>query len=317
VISSFVGRDFKEIQNKSLEFYGQLNQNEKIRQYFHDLKKWSDKLMDHPESVDEKEVIDTCKDLLDRGKNDLINEEQKKEMRKIFEEFKEILNSLQNNKYSKSFKEGFQEVQKAFSGSILQALSQTRILAVPILKGLLNEIPLPRIVGRNSDTSYTIDNLYLRGREITLDDINFKFKFGIKEVMQLVIKIRNIEAVIRSAHFTYFSIGIFNDYEDEGTFTCNLGAKKWKLKWIIQQDKNRPPMLRLADVDGGVDKLDIEIEEAKHKIIDRVALALFSGDLKRRTSDAAENSLRNYAQLITQKFNEFFLQKKFYSARLF
>lgn len=315
VVGSLVGRDFKGIQNKLLEFYRKIYEDEKIRQYFHDLKKWSDKLMDHPESIDEKEVIDNCKDLLNRGKNDLINEEQKKEMRKIFEELKEVLNSLQNNKYSNSFKKGFQEVQKAFSGSILQALSQTRLLAIPILKGLLTEIPLPRIVGRNSDTSYTLDNLYVRGREITLDDVNFKFKFGIKEVMQLVITIRNIEAVIRSGHFTYFSVGIFNDYEDEGTFTCNLSSKKWKVKWIIQQDKNKPPMLRLADVDGGIDKLNIEIEEAKHKIIDRVALALFSGDIKRRTSDSAENALRNYAQLITQKFNEFFLQKKFYSGR--
>jgi len=311
VVCEFVGRkDLKQVEHRFMELYRVFTQDPKITEYLHNLRKWATSILDHPEKIKNDETIDEANKLIEQAR---LTFEGKPEQvfSEISKEWRHMLDVLQKDEYAAALKESFQEVQQAFEGSVFQALSQTRVLAIPILKEILREIPLPKIIGRTTDSAYTIDGLVLQGRELNLDDITFEFNFGMKQSMVLVVKINDIEGTIRNAHFTYVSSGLF-DWQDEGTFTCHVTSPRWKLKWIIEETPNQPLRLRLLKVDGSIDKLDITIEQARHKLLDRVSLALFSGEIKRKTCLVAENALLHQARLLTNKFNQFFLQKHFY-----
>jgi len=157
--------------------------------------------------------------------------------------------------------------------------------------------------------------MILQGKEINLDDISVNFKFGLNDLITLIFKIRNVSGSIRNINFEYKSSGMFS-WEDQGVISCDINSPYSKIKWIVRETPNQPLRFELASTHAEISKFKINIEQAKHKILDKMATSMFSGAIRRRVQTEAENSLEKQGNQITNRVNEQFanLQQKVSSA---
>jgi len=230
-------------------------------------------------------------------------------LHEINTELKDLLKRLQQDKYAQVLTAEMTELRDVFSDSIFETLAQVRHLALPVIKELLRELHLPKIENQTDTSHYIIDNMILQGKEINLDDVSVNIKFGLKDLMKLEFEIKNIQGKIQGVNFTYDNFGALK-WHDEGTFNCFLSVPKWKLKWIVKESKNQPPQFFLGKIDGNINQFSLDIEQAKHKFVDQMIVAWFSGNIKKRTELEIEKAMREHAQIITEKFNQMFVMEQ-------
>lgn len=309
VVQDMAGlKDLTPLQNKFWALYKTLNEDQESRKYFHELREFVNRVLSHPESVDDQQVIDESSRLSNQGST-LIRSKYSHQLKDITTEFKSILNSLQTNEYSRQYQQHMTAFQETIRASPFETLSQARHLMFPLIRELMNEFPLPRVEGTTENGTYTIDNMVLQGRQLNLDDIIVDMRFGLKDVMVLTLRIKGISAGIKNGNFTYNSTGMMS-WNDAGTFDVNIASPEWKIKWMVVERNNQPMRLEISKVDVRLRTFNITIEEAKHKILDRMFLGLFTTTLRKKAEDALESSIRKQAATSGDKFNSMFFPTK-------
>jgi regulator of replication initiation timing len=303
ILNRFTGRDLQTLEDHVRALYQDINNDPEAKSFFEDFRKWCDNVVNHPETARAEATTQDGKKLMDRSI--AIKNKYGKRFRELLDEIKLFAKSFQDDPYLNEYQRELKYMKRAFSGSFLDTMAQLRLLCLPLLQSMTAEIQMPRIEQRDPSGTWTVDSLVLRGREITLDDVNLSFKFGLKNLLKAVVEIKNIDVILRDVHFTYDRTSI-PSFFDEGKFNCRIQTPKWKLKWIVREETGRAPCFELAEVQGGIRKVAINITQANHKFLDNLLMPMMQGTLRRRAQNAVENAMRTQGELVTQKFNQFF-----------
>jgi hypothetical protein len=241
---------------------------------------------------------------------------RKKFGRKIsnqIEEFKEVLDSLQADKYLSAYKDQLQHFKDVTSsGSFIDTVSQFRHLALPIIKEMMQDIKLQPIDIKESFGHVTIDNLILKIQEVSIDDIFVQFKFGMKDLMMAEVKIKNIQAKFQDVKFTYERTAT-PQISDKGVLNCFVASRDWKMKMVVREERGRTPFFEMSEAKAGIRRFKIDIVESQHKVLNSLMLPFINATLRKRAQETIEGVLKEHGEFITHKMNELFSTSPFSS----
>jgi len=308
IMERFTERDLHAFWNNFKSLCKDVDNDHEAHQFFKQMRENADYIVNNPEKAQDQESINKSRQNFDRGLS--VMDRYGDRFRELFKEFKAVLHSLQDEKYALYYKQDIKSVGQSLRGNFLETAVQLRALLIPILKKSLEEIKLPRIEDSNQAASWTIDNIVLNGKETNLDDISLKFKIGLKDLIKVTLKVKNIDARFRGVEFTYNRTAT-PSWSDKGVLDCRFSSPCWKLKWIVDQDKGREPRFELAEASSRVKRLDINFVKAEHKWVDTILMPLWTPALRASARKGIENMLRARAEPLTDALNKYFTTEVF------
>jgi len=312
ILQRFVEKyDLRKLENNFWSLYNDMNTDPDARTFFHDLREWSNSIVDNPDSSESPEVTEQGKKLIDRAF--FIRRKYGRRVSDLVDQFKEVLDSFQADRYLSAYKEELQNMRDVTtSGSFIDTVSQFRHLALPIIKEMMQEIKLPQIEIKEKFGRITIDNLLLKIQEVSIDDIYVHFKFGMKDLMMAEVKIKNIQVKLQDVHFTYERTTT-PQISDSGKLNCSIASRDWKMRMVLREDRGKAPYFEMSEAKAGIRKVKIDIVESQHKVLGSLMLPFINATLRKKASDAIEGTLKEHGEFITHKMNELFSSSPFSS----
>jgi hypothetical protein len=309
ILQRFVdNRDLRPLHDSFWNLYREISSNEDARNYFSELKDWADRVVGNTASANSEVVVDQGMSLIGRGVH-IVRDRYGEKIEKLFKEAKWILEKLGENKYAQEMKQDIWEFREAFSGSLLQVVGQMRYIALPVLREFIAQLPLPKISHSDETTNYTIDNMYLKGKELRIEDVSLYLKVSTTDLLELIVSVRDLKLSLSDIHFTYERTAI-PKFSDQGICSADIRIPKMVLRWTVkEQDKGRPPRFQFEKMSTYFETVNINIEQAKHKLIDQVILTFMAGNIKASAQASLEESLKKQADLLSAKFDKFFIEQ--------
>jgi hypothetical protein len=301
------GKDLQAINGQFWSLYSRMNSDPQVQNFFYEMRQWGDNIVSNPAMARDSSQVDKCVDLLDQG-DSLIREKYYDDLRSLCYELKEVFACMAQDKFSLQMKGSMMEFREAISGSIVQTLGQLRHVAIPLFKSAVVELPIPRIEGTTDTSKYTLDHMVIKGKELGLEDVSLQLKVGLKDMFRLVLKVKNLQFSVSEINFTYERTSM-PKWHDQGVCSATLYMPKFKLRWYVREDKGQAPHFEMDEIFCRIRRFDVSIEEANHKLLDKMIVGLFSGIARTRAENALNESLRKNGDQLTQKFNEFFIEK--------
>jgi len=224
----------------------------------------------------------------------------------IFEDVKAVLNSLKEERYLSAYQEDLQQIKElTTNSSFLETVSRFKSLAIPIVKEMMKEIKLPPLEIIDTFGTIRVENLALKLSEVSVDDIMVKFKFGMKQMLKAMVKIKNIDIQFEDVEFVFERPTIFGTTITEtGLLDCRITSRDWKMKMVLHQEPEKPSSVELVEVRGGIKRFDLSLVESDHEILASIMLRMISEQLKQRAQEAVEVLLKEHGEFLAQKMNE-------------
>jgi hypothetical protein len=312
IVQRFVQKyDLRKLEDNFWSLYNEINNDQDASSFFYDLRQWSNSIVENPDSSENEQVIEEGKTLINRAFN--IRKKFGRKISNQIEEFKEVLDSLQADRYLSAYKEELQHFKDASSsGTFIDTVSQFRHLALPIIKEMMQDIKLQPIDIKESFGHITIDNLVLKIQEVSIDDIFVQLKFGMKDLMMAEVKIKNIQAKFQDVKFTYERTAT-PQISDSGVLNCFVASRDWKMKMVVREERGRTPFFEMSEAKAGIRRFKIDIVESQHKVLNSLMLPFINAKLRKRAQDAIEGVLKEHGEFITHKMNELFSTSPFSS----
>jgi len=202
-------------------------------------------------------------------------------------------------------------------GTIQDSLVQLKNLLVPVIAKQLEHIPIARIDGSTPKWDFAIEGIVFSAYDVLPDYLKLYFQTQINLDLKqastdtarayLRLEVNNIRAHLKNVHFAYRR-KVFPTIEDEGWADVDLGGKGLSLRmdWMVATDDRNQTKLSVADVDVAIDDLTISVKKAEHGILDKMAVTLFNGTIKREIEDELQVQLRYFGRFIADNLNDAF-----------
>jgi len=302
-------QDLRPFHDQFWALYHEISNDRDAKNYFWELKSWSDRVVSNPSAAQSEAMADEGKSLIGRGLH-IVRERYGEKLQCLAQQAKWTLQKLSDDKYAQEMRDNLYEVREAIAGSVVQTLSQLRHIAMPLFREFIAELPLPKISGSNESMNYTFDNMILKGKELGMDDLSLYMKVSTKDLVELIISVRNVTINLADIHFSYERTSM-PKFADQGVCSADIHIPKFRLRWVVreQEGKNKPPKFELADCTSTFDTVNVHIEQAKHKFIDQMVLGFFAGSIKTRAKASLEESLKKQADILSTKFDKFFIEQ--------
>jgi len=268
-----------------------------------------DKVVKDPNAAQSQATVDEGLKLIERGTT-LVTDKYGDKIRELIRQVKSDLQKLGQDKYSQEMKEGLKDARMAISGSVVGTLGQLRHIAMPLFKEFVAELPIPPITETTESSTYTIDHMTLKGKELGVDDLSIYLKLSTKDLVELVVTIRNLNVTVSDIHFTYERTSM-PKFSDQGICSADISIPKMKLRWLVREhtSEGKPPRFEFDKLETRFDTVNVQIEEAKHKLIDKIILTFMSNTIKTKAQASLEENLKKQANTISDKFDKAFIQQ--------
>jgi hypothetical protein len=305
ILQRFVQRyDLNKLADKIWQLYSDIHNNTEAKAFFKDLRQWSDSIVENPDSSENKDVVELGNKFLDR-----VNSVRKKfgsRILEVFEDVKVVLNSLKEERYLSAYQEDLQQIKDLTTTcSFLETVSRFKSLALPIIKEMMKEIKLPPLEIIDTFGTIRLQNLALMLNEVSIDDIVVKFKFGMKQMLKAMVKVKNIDIQFEDVEFVFERPTIFGTTITEtGILDCRVTSRDWKMKMVLHQEPEKTSSFELVEVRGGIKRFDLSLVESDHEILASIMLGIISEQLKTRAQEALEILLKEHGEFLAQKMNE-------------
>jgi len=271
--------------------------------YFSDLSSLLRDIVNNPTKYQRfSNVQNTFSDIYDRGTS-LVQDKYGESFYELSSQLGQVFQDFSNQKLSSQVRQGVDLASEIVTSSPLHALSQLRKLATPYLRNYTKQITIPSIEGKDQDTYYKVENIIFQVDESKLEDALLRFTVGLKDKIIVELKLTDLDLTFKDVHFHYESKYIV----DDGIIDVNVKFPSWFLRWGLEDGDS---LFGDSTVEVQLSTLDITIQEADHKLLDKVALSLFSSWIKEKVRSAIESSLREPANNLAQQFNNFVAQNK-------
>jgi hypothetical protein len=202
LLNRFTGdRDLFILKKMMENTYEEIKKDPEAQDYFTKWRKWADSIVENPDSAENESTVTEGDRIVEQGLR--IYDRHSSEISSLSEEFRLALRSLQNDKYLIMYKENIADVGRSMKGSYLNSIIQLRTLLAPMIGHALTEAKLPRIESRDTSSAWSLDNISIHGKKSYLDDITMDIRIGLKDIIQVVVTIADIDITLKDVDFTY------------------------------------------------------------------------------------------------------------------
>jgi len=161
------------------------------------------------------------------------------------------------------------------------------------LKVVIPEL-LPQFFELKTKSDYKID----------LSDMKTKTGF-----VKVTLELSQLKPSFKDIKFWYKRKS-FPKIEDEGHADVDLSAgegMRVKVVWRIKAPTGHKPFtLSLIDVKCTVDKMDITVKDAKHDILDKLAMPIARGNIKQQIAQSVVDAIVGAVQPVNDTMNQWF-----------
>jgi len=245
----------------------------------------------------------------------------------------DLLESIKKDPTLTEFQSSIQQFAKDFGLSsgpkgtpdllkLTTGIDQLRMLLLPVLRKMLENIPLARIEIYNPTYDMVLDDIYLNGADILPEFFRMEFDNKLdadlrleggptKNKTRLWIEVSGMKPQFK--HFTFaYKRKTFPALEDRGTANLLFKGNGMKIvsTWEVESETGKQPKAVIRNCKCTIDSIDIHILEAeKHGIFDKMAASMMQGTVKRKLSGAIEELLYSNMGPINDQINEFFKER--------
>jgi len=201
--------------------------------------------------------------------------------------------------------------------ALRESTSQLRYLLMPVILKQLEHVALPKIEGITPAYNYSVDNIMFSGTDIfpehiylTLEtDVDFDVRHLSSDYSKAELKLRilNVRSMFENIRF-YFQRKRFPKVHDEGTLDVGLlgAGTSLSIDWVIESYKGVPWQFSVKKATCSIDSLDLNFKEAHHSFIDRTAVKLFKGRIKKQLEIQIANKLVDVGSSVSALLNKLF-----------
>jgi hypothetical protein len=277
--------------------------------YFKELKALIVSTLTSPESQNVSEIDDHLRTLKQKATNLFKKEKIQKDVAFIFKETKELIERIQKDDSLKKIGEDVERLRKEVllnpNGNMdLQTLRN----AVPALKNVLiptlttafSNIPITPVSLVNEKFDLHLTNISLHASDLLPEkirlhfsnDIIFDFSPASRDlfVSSLYVRLQDFSAYLRDLNFKYDRKKV-PQMTDIGIADVEIVGTTIEIRW--RMDFNGPQLnFYVSDVRCVMKELNTTIKESRHSVLNKIAMALFNGTIKRSIELTVERILR-------------------------
>jgi len=323
--------DLTKLQNEFWSLYYDLQNDNDATSFLHDLRMYLKKQLESPDQITDEYRKREAKDFVERAQRLFRLEQNKYQSRFnfLFRGFGDLLNQIRYdddtqklssavNQFAKDFIMDEQGRPDLFVAQ--ESIGQLRDMLIPMIEKELQTLPLPMIEGSTPKYDYRLDNMTLNGTDIIPDRFDLRFVSDVElghnhhkdsMITKLKMSADNIRLAINDINFWYHRNAIPR-MTDEGVADVKVLGKglSFKIEWKMTLKENRPLFLELHTVKCNIDKLDITIKKSNHSIINKLAVKLFGGTIKKRMADTIVEKMKEVLEPMNDSLNDFFRQQR-------
>jgi len=326
VIERFTERPLDPFLVKNRELFSYIRSNDAAREWFNRFIQFVREAFEKPDQMDEYEFTKRAEDLVNDA-NALSKDPQlKAKYTHVFSELRAIGSSIKDDpdlknlqEQTAAFLDNFTTVdangQRAFNSDLMKDLQS---FIVPLFLAQLDNIPLPPVDGSNQDYDYHFDNMVLHGQEIVPDMVRIHSQsdtqMNVRDLhadhanTRVFLQIASIQMKISDIHFT-FTRKTFPKMSDQGTANVRVEGDQGfslKLELKVEMSEQGAPRFHLQQVDADIQKLKIDIIEAKHDFLLKLFAGIYQTRTKRMIEESIEKNIREAFGKIEEGLNNVF-----------
>jgi len=328
LVDEFAGRgSFDQFYNNSWDLYVELAHDQEASLYFDDLTVFIMDAMDHPENLNLEVKTKQGQLLIERGRFLIQSERYRSRFDQMFDNAQFLMIKIKNDETTVGFKQSLKKWGEHFALDnqgrpdlyvIQESLSQLKNLAYPILREKLGHLRIARIEGTTDKVDYSIEDLtvsvpdllpkYFELQTKTDLQVDFEDLSSRSGYVKASLDLRKLKPIFKNVKF-WFKKKTFPKIEDHGVLDVDLSAgegTRIKVVWKIITAPNKPFSFSLVNVKCTVDKMDIDIKNAKHEFLDKMATSLFIGKIKASVAQAIVDGIVGALQPINNQMNQWF-----------
>jgi hypothetical protein len=326
LIERFSERPLDPFLEKNRALFAWVRNNQQAREWLDRFTQFLREVFQNPHCVDEYEFTRRSEELVNDA-NALARDPQfKAKYSHVWSELSFIVQSIREDpdlshlqEQTKIFLDNFTTTdangQRQFNTDLMKEL-QTFI--VPLMLSQLDNIPLPPVEGSNAEYDYYFDNMVLTGQEIIPDmvkihtqsdtQLNVRNLSADQAESKIYLEVASIQLKISDIHFK-FTRKTFPKISDEGTANMRVEGNQGfslKLELKVEMNDQGAPQFTLKQVDADIEKLKIEIVNAKHEFLLKLFALIYQTKWKKMVEDNIELKIKEVFGRIEEGFNNIF-----------
>jgi hypothetical protein len=322
IIQEFSGKSIDKLLDSIKQFGKSLRDDEPMRQWLDDIQALFSDVFNDPHAIDDFSFVRRSEELFDRGRDLAQDDKWKSQYQGILQDSNELWESIKNDPDVQQLDEKTSQLMEKFTyvdekGNRqfnTDLVGQLRQYIVPLFIELLDKIPIPAVEGRNEDYDYRFDNLILSGYDIIPDHIEVHTRSEMdislhkletnKASSRAAIRISNIRTKMENIQF-WFVRKSFPKLEDSGVADLAIQGEGMTITIFLQLHANAgsAPSFVVTKVNTDIDRLNVNIKQAKHDILLNMWTTLFKGTIKDQFSSAIEAKIKQTFGQIEQGLN--------------
>jgi uncharacterized NAD-dependent epimerase/dehydratase family protein len=331
LLAEFTGRDLlQNFENVMWQIYSDLRNDQLAIQFMKSVKDYIQFSIQSPNALTDDYRKQQGRMLLDQART-VFNIEQSRHQDSfnlLFNYATGILNAIKNDSDTQALTQSvgrlakdmmFDEQGRPDLFLAQESMDQLRRMVVPLLQKQLQRVPLPMIEASTDKYDYRIENMVMNGTDILPDFFDLKlvnnFSMGSKQTgerafAKLKLRANNMRVMFNDMSYFYRRKKM-PKLEDHGIADVGIlgSGLNIKITWRLYS-KNNVISLELTRVKVFIDKLDIKVKQSQHKLINKLALKIFGGAIKRRVSAAIVEKIRDTLNPINNQLNDFFRRER-------
>jgi hypothetical protein len=286
-------------------------------------------------SLDTQRRSARIREFIDRGKAIFQNEKSKysDDSKKLLKLSKKMLRNIKNDssrvelgsKFNRLMRDMFMDDTGRPDLFVAQeSISQMQHLLSNVVRGQLIGVPLPLIEGATPKMKFAVRNMVLDAHDILPDHINVQlfnnfdyqhydpYQDSTKLATRVSFRVESIRMRLNGVHYDVQYLGT-PKFSDNGIVDVEItGPKGFSLQvdFDMHMSSKRALSFSVFRVHVNIDKLNINIRQAKHKFLDKMVLALFKGVIKKRIASTIEQKLTVALQQMATRMNTSVAQSK-------
>lgn len=333
-------REFRKFKTNFWDLWEDIRHDEEMDCFFHDCYRFTQKTFQDKNYLNSELFKKDALDLMHRGRALTFQNKYYDRFSTLVLQGHNVLSSIKNDPTLSEFQSSVEKFAKDFGLygpkgqpdllKMTTGIDQLRLLLVPVMRKMLENIPLSRVEIYNPTFNMMVDDLYLDGADILPEFFRMKIDDKIEADLRLKggpshnrtrlwVEVSGMKPKFRHFKFAY-NRKTFPKLDDQGM--ANLFFKgngcKIVLVWEVHSDiGSGSAVAKLKNCKCIIDSIDIQILEAeKHSWFDQMAASWMQGSLKRKLSAAIEEFLCANIDPLNQRLNDFFYHsplEKFYA----
>jgi len=277
--------------------------------YFTELKTLMTSTLSSPESQDVNEIDGHLRKLKEKATNLFKKEKIQKDVAFIFKELKELVERIQKDDSLKKVGEDVERLSKEVlmnpNGkmdlqTLRNAVPALKNVLIPTLTSAFSNIPIAPVILTNEKYDLSLTNLSLHASDLVpekirihfTNDILFDFSPESRDlfISSLYIRLQDFNAFLRDMNFKYDKKKM-PQLTDVGIADVEIVNMTLEIRW--KMDMVGPKLsFFVDDARCSMTQLNTTIKESRHAVLNKIAMTLFNGTIKKSIENTIERIIR-------------------------